>query len=181
VRRAAEGLAVVIAALALSVGLIALLSGFFAGRDQPGIAGSAPAPGEAFPDLGHAVLRPGQRRPRYDSDPATSGPHIPEPIRRGEARLNDNQILQALELGNVVIVYGTPAPPPGLLAFSRSAAPHFSPALVAAGQAVILAQRPRSPGLIALAWAHLLRASGPGDPRLRTFVQFWLGRGAPGL
>jgi hypothetical protein len=25
----------------------------------------------------------------------------------------------------------------------------------------------------------MLRAAGPGDPALRSFTQFWLGRGAP--
>jgi hypothetical protein len=176
---ALERLAVVVASLALSVGLIALLSGFFAGRDQAGIAGVVSGPGQAFPDLGHAVLKPGQPHPRYNSDPPTSGPHIPVPVLYDQAPLNDDQILQALEVGDVVIVYGTPEPPPGLLAFSRAVAPPFSPVLAAAGQTVVLVHRPHGRDLTALAWAHLLRATGPTDPRLRQFVQFWLGRGAP--
>jgi hypothetical protein len=181
-RRAAgavEGLAIVAAALALSVGLIALLSGFFAGRDQAGLAGAGAGPGRAFKDLGHAILRPGQPRPRYDTDPPTSGAHLPEPILHNEARLNDDQILQALEVGDVVIVYGTRDPPPGLLAFARSVAPRFTPILAAAGQAVILVHRPHGTGLKVLAWAHMASVSGAADPRLRQFVQFWLGRGAP--
>jgi hypothetical protein len=127
-------------------------------------------------------LRPGQARAggiQYDSDPPTSGPHVPEPILHNEARLDDDQILQALELGDLVIVYGTRDPPPGLLAVARTLAPRFSPALAAAGQAVILVHRPHYPRLVALAWAHLLPATGPADPRLKPFVQFWLGRGAP--
>jgi Protein of unknown function (DUF3105) len=176
---ALERLAIVLASLALSVGLIALLSGFFAGRDQAGVAGPTPGPGQAFRDLGHAILRPGQPRPRYDSDPPTSGAHVPEPARHNEARLNDDQILQALEVGDVVIVYGTRKTPPGLLAFARTVAPPFSPALAAAGQAVILVHRPGSPGITALAWARLLKANGLADPRLRQFVDYWLGRGAP--
>jgi hypothetical protein len=176
--RALERLAVVAAALALSVGLMALLSGFFAGRDQAGIAGQASGPGQALPDLGHAILRPGQPRPRYDSEPPTSGAHAPQPVLHNEARLNDDQILQALELGDVAIVYGTRDPPPGLLAFARTAAPRFTPALAAAGQAVILVHRPHIRPLTALAWAHMERVSGPLDPRLRQFVEFWLGRGA---
>jgi hypothetical protein len=179
VSRALERLAVVVAALALAVGLIALLSGFFAGRDQAGIAGEAAGPGQAVPDLDHARLRRGQSRPRYNSSPPTSGAHFAEPVRHDEARLTDDQILQALELGDVLIVYGTPDPPPGLLRFARSIAPRFTPALAAAGQAVILVHRPDLPGLTALAWAHVERFGGPLDPRLREFVQFWLGRGAP--
>jgi hypothetical protein len=180
---ALERLAVLVAALAVSVGLIALLSGFFAGRDKAELSGRGSGPGQAFPDLGHALLRPGQPRPRgiqYNSNPPASGPHVPEPILHNEARLNDDQILEALELGDVVIVHGTRDPPPGLLAASRTVAPRFSPALAAAGQAVILVHRPHYRGLAALAWAHLLRFTGPADPRLRPFVQFWLGRGAPG-
>jgi hypothetical protein len=178
VTRAAERLAVVIASVALAGGLIAALSGFFAGRDQPGLAGGTSGPGQAFPDLGHALLRPGQPRPRYNSDPPTTGPHLPRATLHNEARLNDDQILEALELGDVVIVYGTRDPPPGLLAFAVSVAGRFTPGLAAAGQAVILVHRPRYPGMVALAWDHLLRIAGPADPRLRGFVQFWLGRGA---
>jgi hypothetical protein len=115
----------------------------------------------------------------YNTDPPTSGAHVPEPVLHDEAQLNDDQILEALEVGDVVIVYGTRAPPPGLLAFARSVAPRFTPVLAAAGQAVILVHRPHYPRLTALAWAHLARVNGPSDPRLRQFVQFWLGRGAP--
>ncbi len=179
--RLAERLAIAVASLALAVGLIAVLSGFFAGRDQPGVSG-APAsagPGQAFRDEGHGTLKPGQPRPRYDSEPPTSGAHRAEPVRHNEARLDDDQILQALELGDVVIVYGTRNPPPGLLDLARALAPRFSPALAAAGQAVILAHRPGSPGLDALAWAHLLKATDPSDRRLRQFAEYWLGRGAP--
>jgi hypothetical protein len=178
--RLAERLAIAVVSLAVAVGLIALLSGFFAGRDQANISGAPAGPGQAIPDQGHRTLRPGQAHPRYDSDPPTSGAHIPEPVRHNEARINDDQILQALELGDVVIVYGTPNPPPGLLAVARTLAPRFSPALAAAGQAVILAHRPGARGLRALAWAHLLNARDPADPRLRQFAEFWLGRGAPG-
>lgn len=175
-----ERLAILLASLALSVGLIALLSGYFAARDRPGLAGVGVGPGQAFPDLGHAALKPGQARPRYDSDPPTSGAHLPAPVLHDEAQLSDDQLLEALELGDVVIGYGTPTPSPSLVALARSLAPPFSPALAAAGQAVILARRPHTTGLIGLAWAHLLRAPDSADPALRQFVQFWLGRGAPG-
>ena len=181
---ALERLAIVLASLALSAGLIAVLSGFFAGRDQAGISGGANGPGQAFPDQGHAVLAAGQAPPRYDSDPPTSGPHVPELVLHDETKLNDNQLLQALQLGNVVIEYATSAPRAGLRAFARSVldAP-FSPALAAAGQAVILApgaSGARQTPITALAWAHLLRVGSPSDPKLREFVEFWLGRGAPG-
>ena len=66
---ALERLAIALASLALSVGLIALLSGYFAGHDGAGVAGSVVAPGQAFADLGHRHLLPGQPAPAYDSVP----------------------------------------------------------------------------------------------------------------
>ncbi len=61
--RLVERLVILLASLALSVGLIVLLSGFFAGRDQPGVSGAGTGPGQAFADLGHAALRPGSPIP----------------------------------------------------------------------------------------------------------------------
>jgi hypothetical protein len=177
---ALERVAIVVASLALSFGLIAVLSGFFAGRDQAGVSARIDGPGQAFPDLGHAHLRPGQPRPRYDSDPPTSGAHVPEPVLYDERRLNDDQLLEALELGNVLIMYGGRRPPPALRRLALSVAPPFSPGLAAAGQAVILASRPGTRGLLGLAWAHEISVRGARDPQLRQFVQFWLGRSAPG-
>jgi Protein of unknown function (DUF3105) len=176
---ALERIAIVVASLALSVGLIALLSGFFAQRDQAGVAGASTEPGTAFADLGHAHLKPGEPRPAYDSVPPTSGAHIPEPVLRDGARLNDDQLLQALEVGDVVIVYGGRSSP-ALMALAHAVAAPFTPALARAGQALILARRPGTSGLIGLAWAHIVRVAAPTDPRLRQFAEVWLGRGAPG-
>lgn len=175
-----ERVGIALGSLALSVGLIAILSGFFAGRDTAGVSGGIGGPGQAFSDLGHAHLRPGQAHPPYNSDPPTSGAHVPAALRHDRTRLSNDQLLQALESGDVVIAYGGPSPPPGLTALADAAAPPFTPALVAAGQAVILAPRPGTQGVVGLAWAHLLRVDSPRDPALRQFVEFWLGRGAPG-
>jgi hypothetical protein len=180
VGRIFERLAIVLASLALSIGLIALVSGFFAGRDQAGVSGAASGPGQAFTDLGHAVLRPGQPRPAYSSDPPTSGPHVPAAVTREDVPLSDDQLLSALEAGDVVIMYGGARPPAALEHFALSVAPPFSPSLAATGDAVILASRPRTAGLVALAWAHWLRVPQASDPQLQDFVGYWLGRGAPG-
>ena len=175
---ALERSAIVLASLALSIGLIALLSGYFAGRDRADVTGAVAGPGQAFADLGHAVLRPGQRRPVYDSDPPTSGAHVPKPVFADNAPLNDDQLLSALQTGNVVILYGGHMAPAGLPSLARALAPPFSRALADAGQAVIMARRAGTTGLIGLAWAHMVRVSAPTDPPLRSFVNFWLGRGA---
>jgi hypothetical protein len=177
---ALERLAIVVASLVVTVGLIALLSGFFASRDQAGVSAFPAGPGRAFPDQGRVHLKPGDVRPLYNSNPPTSGPHFPQPVSRDGAVLSDDQLLQALELGDVVIMYGGGAPPPGLEAEAGSLAPRFSPALAAAGQAVILARRPGTAAIIALAWTRLLRARSANDPQLKEFVQSWLGRGAGG-
>jgi hypothetical protein len=175
----AERIAIVIASLLLSVGLIALLSGFFAARDQAGVTGGgASGPGVQYRDLGHARLLAGQPHPTYSSDPPTSGPHVPEAVTRNHTSLSDNQLLTALELGDIVIMYGTPKPPPGLQALAASVAGPFSPSLATAGQAVILARRPGTAGLIGLAWTRMVRVASVQDPSLRQFAQVWLGRGA---
>ncbi len=177
-----ERIAIIVASLLLSVGLIALLAGFFAARDQAGVssggASGVGGPGIQFRDLGHAHLLAGQPHPRYDSDPPTSGAHVPEAVTHNRAVLNDNQLLTALELGDIVIMYGTPQPPPGLEPLARSVAGPFSPSLATAGQAVILARRPGTPGLIGLAWTRMVSVPSPQDPLLRQFAQVWLGRGA---
>jgi hypothetical protein len=176
--RLLERLAIILASLALSFGLIALLSGFFQSHDTASISGSVGL-GEKFRDMGNGALAPGTLRPEYDSDPPTSGPHVPQPVTRDETQLGDDQILTALSLGNVVIMYGTRRPPPALVSLARSVAGSFTPSLAAAGQAVILARRPGLHGVIGVAWTHLIRVGSPDDPHLTQFASYWLGRGAP--
>ncbi len=177
---ALERFAILVASLLLSIGLIGLLSGYFAGRDPAGISGNGATVGLKFRDLGHAHLSPGELRPAYDSDPPTSGAHVPEAVRGEAQALNNNQLLQALEVGDVVLVYGGSKPPAGLSALANDVAGHFTPALAAAGQAVILDHRPETKGVLGLAWTRMLHVSSSQDPALREFVQSFLGRGAPG-
>jgi hypothetical protein len=177
--RTLERVAIGVAALVVSVGAIALLSGYFAGNDQAGVTGNTAGPGQAFRDLGNAHLPPGRLRPPYDSNPPTSGAHVVEAITHDERTLDDNQLLTALSLGNVVIEYGGRAPPAGLRALAASImAGPFTPGLAATGQAVILARLPGTAGLIGLAWTHMVTVGSPSLPLLRQFAQFWLGRGA---
>ncbi len=177
--RALERGAIALASLALSILLIALLSGLFTSRDSAALSGVGAIAGHRFRDLGDTLLRPGQPAPRYDSNPPTSGPHIPEQITRDEAEIDDNQLLEALASGDVVILYGTRTPPSGLTTLAAALAPPFTPGLARTGGAVILARRRRTAGLIGLAWAHMIGAGVATDPPLREFAAFWLGRGAP--
>jgi Protein of unknown function (DUF3105) len=175
-----EWTAIIVAALAIAFGLIAVLSGFFAGRDQAGVSGSGSVPGASFRDLGDDQLSRGQPHPAYDSNPPTSGAHVPESVSADGLVLNNDQLLQALALGNVVFMYGSSTPPQGLKALADSVAGPFSASLAASGEAVILARRPGIPGIVGIAWTHLVQVSGANDPLLRSFASYWLGRGATG-
>jgi hypothetical protein len=178
--RLVERLGIILAALAISIGVIAVLSGgLLAGRDDPGISGPSTVLGTQFPDLGDAHLAPGAKHPKYNSEPPTSGAHVPIAITRDESEISDDQLLQALEVGDVVIMYGSSKPPPGLRALADSIAAPFTPALAATGQAVILARRPGTNGLLGLAWTLLVHVRSVNDPQLRSFGLYWLGRGAP--
>jgi Protein of unknown function (DUF3105) len=174
-----ERTAIAVVSLVLSVGAIALLSGYFAGNDQAGITGAASGPGRAFKDLGDQLLPPGQLQPPYDSTPPTSGAHVSQPVERDETVLTDNQLLTVLSRGNVVIAYGTSVPPTGLRALANSIAGPFTPSLAADGLAVILARDPGARGLIGVAWTHILTVESAADPLLAEFARFWLGKGTP--
>src|ERR1700760_3267561 len=114
-----ERAAVVIVSLAIAIAIIALMSGGLAGtQDDPGVTGGQAGPGTAYRDLGDLRLRPGQPRPQYDSDPPTSGAHKPVNVTKNESTISDDQLLQALQVGDVVLTYGTRKPPPGLVALA---------------------------------------------------------------
>ncbi len=174
-----ERLAILVVSLVIAVAIIAFLSGgLLIGHDSPGLYGSGGQLGVQFRDLGDGALAPGAAPPRYDSSPPTSGPHRIAAIRREETGLDDDQLLTALAAGNVVLMYGSDRPPAGLTALRSSIAAPFTPALAAAGQAVILARRPGIPGVLGLAWTRLIHVRSGDDPQLRSFTLFWLGQGA---
>lgn len=173
-----ERVLIMAASLVLSIGLIILLSGYFTSRDQAGVTGTQSRIGLQFPDLGHRHLTPGQPHPLYNSIPPTSGAHLDVPVNHNESKLTDDQLLQALEAGNIVFVYGGRTPPPGLTGLARAIAGPFTPALARAGQAVILDRRPGTVGLVGLAWTRVVHVSAPNDSLLRQFAEVWLGRGA---
>jgi hypothetical protein len=169
-----ERLAIAVSSLALAVLLISLLSGYFTNHDQGAVSGGSVV-GFHYADQGDTLLAPGSKHPRYDSDPPTSGPHVPVPVIADEVRLTDDQLLDALAAGNVVLMYGTPRPPAGLAALATSLSAPFTPALAASGDAVILAQRPGTRGIVALAWTRLLSVGDASDPLLRQFINAYLG------
>jgi hypothetical protein len=152
------GLALLTLILALGGFVLVLL--FFESRDDsqvPGGASGADAPGQVVRD---------QRRAQA---PAT--------LRRDGIQLTEDQLLHALELGDVVLVYGgVRSPPSQLRTLQQQVSGPFDPVLAANGAAVILAYRPGTDGVVALAWRRILRAPSASDPALEDFADYWLGR-----
>jgi hypothetical protein len=167
--------AVVIVAAAGCVGLITLL----ASRDSSQVGGTS-GPGTLEPDRGSglAAANAPDTPASPPANPPTSGRHKQAPVERDRESLSDDELLTALQQGNVVLAYdGNPKPAAALVAIQADVAGPFDPSLAAAGQAVILDYRPGVGGVIALAWRRKLVASGPQDTRLRAFAEAWLGQG----
>jgi hypothetical protein len=165
-RRAA--LAIVAAVVAL-LGLVLVLGS----RDDAEVAPTR-GPGELRPDRGAA--HDGPARAEGD-EPPTSGTHRPQLVTRDRRQLTDDQLIHALELGNVVILYDAPDPGTWLERVQRDVAGAFDAEIAAAGQAVILARRTGAGPATALAWRRILETDDPRDPRLLEFAEAWLGQG----
>jgi Protein of unknown function (DUF3105) len=165
VRRSRQALTALLIAGSASAACLVLIL-ILAGRDEAPVA---PAGG---PGALQRTVRPG--------DPPTSGTHRTVRVTRDGRPLSRDAILTELAAGNVILFYDAARPPARLRALQRDVAGPFDPEVAAAGQAVVLARRPGTPGVIAAAWRRLLRASSPRDPRLREFVDAWLGQGARG-
>ncbi len=161
----------VVLAVAAVVGLLL----FVQSRDRSTVSDATP-PGRLLPDQG-AEHRRAPAGFHYATDPPASGPHVPSPVRR-EGPLSRDELLTALESGDVVLVYGDPADEGALRALQEDVAGPFDPALAAAGQAVLLERRAGTDGVVALAWRRMLHSGSPSDAQLRAFAEHWLGKGA---
>lgn len=82
--------------------------------------------------------------------------------------------------GNIVLLFSDERETAALRKFALDAGGPATPAVAAAGQAVIARHQIglRVP-VVAITSHRRLNANGPGDPRLRAFVEYWLGREAP--
>jgi hypothetical protein len=148
--------------LVVALGGFVLVLLFFEGRDSSQV-----------PDAANAARAPGQ--PLADQRRAQA----PAPIRsdRDGTQLSEDQVLHALELGDVVLLYGTRTAPTALRTLQQRVSGSFDPVLAANGAAVILGYRPGTNGVTALAWRRILRAPDASDPALEGFADYWLGRG----
>jgi Protein of unknown function (DUF3105) len=155
-------LGLVAVGVALAVGGLIALAMAFNARDDAGLSGAAAGPGELQPEGG--------------GEWPTSGEHREELVTRDRRELTDDEILTALELGNVVILYDGPDPGADLLRLQRQVSGPFDAEIAAAGQAVILARRSGAGPATALAWRRVLQTPDSADPRLRDFAEAWLGQ-----
>ena len=119
---------------------------------------------------------PGAFEATSEGDPPTSGTHAQRNVTN-EDEVDDDQLLTALELGDVVLVYPQERPPQPLVQLQRDLTGPFDAELAAAGQMVVLVRRPDVDGIQALAWQRRLEVSDPADPALREFAEAWLGQG----
>ena len=150
-RRILGGLVTVAVALAAVVGAIVLLQS----RDDAKV-GSAEGPGERV-----EARCPEQR----------AG------IARDARPLSEDQIAQALALGNVVLRYRGARAPAALRELQEELSGPYDAEIAAAGQSVILAAGGER--VEGLAWGRRVDARSPEDPELRAFAEAWLGEGAP--
>jgi hypothetical protein len=167
------GTVVVLVLLGLAGVVAAIL--FFSSRDQSKITQTG-VPGVLLLDQGDKHLR-APRPVKYATTPPASGPHVVKAIRRDGELIDADQLLSALELGNVVIVYpGHGAPPPFLRAVQNTDSGPLDPALLQTGNQVVLARYRGVRRIAAMAWRHWYVATSPQDPRLQAFTDYWLGR-----
>jgi hypothetical protein len=173
----------VVAGVVLVVGGLAALLLAFSARDDAEVAAprAAAGPGELQPDLGSRHLPAGEHVPLEGlTDPPTSGAHHERLVTREGAALSPDEILHALELGNVILFYAGRRPPAALRELQRDVSGPFDAEVAAAGQQVILAPREGGAAVTAAAWRRLLRTDDPADPALRDFAEAWIGVGARG-
>jgi len=154
-------LGVALLTLLVALGGFVLVLLFFESRDSSQVPGSttAQAPGQPVTQ---------QRSAR-----------TPAAIRHDGVRLTQDQVLHALALGDVVLLYGGSgsAPPPAALrALQQRVSGPFDPVLAANGAAVILGASRGTSGVTALAWGRVMHAPSASDPALEQFSSYWLGR-----
>ena len=156
-------------AVAALIGLVL----FLGSRDDSQLSAAPSGPGELQPDHGARHGEPAQDT----AEPPTSGTHEPQLVTRDRRELTPDQIIHALELGNVIVLYEGAEPAPALVRLQEEMSGPFDAELAAAGQAIILARRAGAGPATALAWRRLLRVDDPSDPALREFAESWLGVG----
>ena len=100
-------------------GLAALLLAFTARDDAP--VSQTEGPGVLQPDKGVRHLSPDEHVPLAGlTDPPTSGAHHARLVTRDRRTLSPDEILHAIELGNVIVFYESRRPPAALRSCRRT-------------------------------------------------------------
>lgn len=153
--------------LALSIVVIATaVVAYFAFR------AGADLPGTSVPDLGNAHIQtPDEPHPAYNSDPPTSGPHLPYTAPWG---IHTEPIAKELQIHNledrgVIIQYNCPSGCPELVEKLKNIVQRY-------GDEVILAPYPGMPRRIALtAWTRIDTFDQFDEARILRFIKAYRG------
>jgi hypothetical protein len=110
--RTTRYLSLAVVAVLLAAG-VALAWGPLSGVLDRGAA----ARGQQFPNQGRDHVSPGQPHAAYNSNPPTSGPHHPDPLRWGvyDTPQPDEALVHNLEHGGIVVAYNCPDGCPALV------------------------------------------------------------------
>ena len=164
--------------LYLTIAIVAVLivvAGALAWGPITSSLGRQAAQGRQFPDQGQQHIALGQPHAPYNSNPPTSGPHLPEPATWGihEQPLPDEQLVHNLEHGGVVITYNCSSGCPELVEQLKG--------LVGGYRAkVLLAPRPNKdvPNRVTMtAWTWLDAFDDFDAGRIRGFIEAHKDRG----
>ena len=153
--------------LALSIVIIATgVVAYFALRAV------ADLPGTSVPDLGNAHIQtPSEPHPSYNSDPPTSGPHLPYTAPWG---IHNEPIAKELQIHNledrgVLIQYNCPSGCPDLVDKLKGIVQRYP-------DEVILAPYPGMPRRIALtAWTRIDTFDQFEEARIQRFIKAYRG------
>jgi hypothetical protein len=162
------GLAVV---AVLLVAAVALAWGPLSGVLRRGAA----AQGLQYPNQGQEHVNPGQPHAAYNSNPPTSGPHYPDPLRWGiyDTPQPDEALVHNLEHGGIVVAYNCPDGCPALVQQLKDLVGQYP-------SKVVLAPRPSKdvPHRITLtAWTWLDGFDDFDAARIQAFVAAHKDRG----
>ena len=149
--------AFIILIMAAGIGVL----GFFAFK-----ASSKPLLGEVISDLGRDHIATDSKKPEYNSNPPTSGPHFATPASWGvyDKELPDQQVIHNLEHGGVWITYKSDLEKEIVEKLKEIAASYKSK--------VIVTPRAANDSKIALAsWERLLKLSSYDEEKIKDFVE----------
>ncbi len=151
---------------------LAVLSGGVYGLVEYSRKLSSRKPGVAILELAQDHIPVGSKRPDYNSNPPTSGPHYPNPANWGiyDKPLPDEQLVHNLEHGGVWISYRDPGDQE-LIGKLKELAGKYS-------LKVIMTPRPENDSAIAVAaWGRLLKLDTFDKAKIQEFIDAFINRG----